>query len=220
MSKDPFLLVSLEESQSKELAQVISNDTARKILDYLSKNETATESKIAKDLKTALSTVHYNIQALVKAGLVQADEFTYSQKGKEVLHYSLANKLIIIAPKKENAQSIMDKMKKFFPAFALSLGGAAAIQLYQIYFANRIVEPAVQAAPMMAAKMVVDETAAAAGSEVANEAMLYAADSLAMQAAPAAQSVSVDYTLSLIFLAGSLVAILGVVAWDYLKSKK
>ena len=32
---ETFLLLSLEEQQSKELAQVISNETARKILDYL-----------------------------------------------------------------------------------------------------------------------------------------------------------------------------------------
>ena len=105
MAKDPFLLVSLEESESKSLAQVMSNDTARKILDYLSKHESATESQVSKDLKLALSTVHYNLQALVKATLVQAEEFHYSQKGKEVLHYSLANKLIIIAPKKAKTES-------------------------------------------------------------------------------------------------------------------
>ncbi|MFH0870587.1 MAG: helix-turn-helix domain-containing protein, partial [archaeon] len=104
MKKDPFLLISLEESESKALAQVISNDTARKILDLLSKEESATETDIAKKLKVPLSTVHYNLQALVKANLVVAEEFHYSEKGKEVLHYSLANKLIIIAQRKTSVE--------------------------------------------------------------------------------------------------------------------
>src|SRR3989344_1163491 len=36
-NEETFILLSLEEQQSKELAQVISNETARKILDYLGK---------------------------------------------------------------------------------------------------------------------------------------------------------------------------------------
>jgi len=110
MPEDPFLLVSLEESESKELAKVISNKTSRKILDLLSKKD-ATETQIAKDLKLPLSTVHYNLQHLLKANLVKVDEFHYSEKGKEVNHYSLANKLIIIAPKKTSRESFMQKLK-------------------------------------------------------------------------------------------------------------
>ena len=89
MAKENFLLVSLKESEAKKLAQVISNDTSRKILDFLAGIKDATETDIAKNLDTPLSTVHYNIQALLKAKLVQADEFHYSEKGKEVNHYSL-----------------------------------------------------------------------------------------------------------------------------------
>ena len=81
------------------------NDTARKILDFLSKESSASETDIAKRLKVPLSTIHYNLQALMKANLVEAEEFHYSQKGKEILHYSLANKLIIIAPKKMSSES-------------------------------------------------------------------------------------------------------------------
>ena len=43
-NEETFILLSLEEQQSKELAQVISNETARKILDYLGKKNEASES--------------------------------------------------------------------------------------------------------------------------------------------------------------------------------
>lgn len=130
MAKDPFLLVSLEENESKALAQVMSNDTARKILDLLSKEESATATDIARKLKVPLSTVHYNLQALVKANLVKSEEFHYSEKGKEVNHYSLANKLIIIAPKKSSAESFKDKLKSILPVALITLAAGGLLQLF------------------------------------------------------------------------------------------
>ena len=98
---ESFLLLSLSDSKGKKIAQAVNNETCRKILDYLSKTDNATETKIANDLNIPLPTVHYNLSQLVDVKLVDIDEFHYSEKGKEVNHYSLANKYIIIAPKNE-----------------------------------------------------------------------------------------------------------------------
>ncbi|RMF55047.1 ArsR family transcriptional regulator [Candidatus Woesearchaeota archaeon] len=129
MSDDSFLLVNLKEDKAKELAQVISNDTCRKILNFLAKKE-ATESEIAKRLNIPISTVHYNLKHLKAAKLVQADEFHYSEKGKEVDHYKLANKLIIIAPK-ETPEGFGEKLKKFLPVSIIILAATAIIQLFE-----------------------------------------------------------------------------------------
>ena len=48
------MLVSLEDAQAKQLAEVLSNDTSRKIIDHLSENEDATESDVAKALNIPL----------------------------------------------------------------------------------------------------------------------------------------------------------------------
>ena len=118
MAQSKFLLVSLEESKAKELAQVLSNDTSRRILDYLAERHDASESQMAKELDMPMPTVHYNLKHLVEAKLVQAKEFHYSEKGKEVLHYSLANRYIIIAPK-SSALGIRDKLKSLLPALTI-----------------------------------------------------------------------------------------------------
>ena len=97
--KNKFLLVSLQDQKAAELAQVISNATCRRILDYFSEHDSVTESQVSQDLAIPLPTVHYNLQLLVKGGLIKTEEFHYSTKGKEVNHYSLANQYIIIAPK-------------------------------------------------------------------------------------------------------------------------
>lgn len=129
MKEESFLLVSLEESKAKQLAQVISNDTCRKILDFLSKGS-ATETEIAKAMELPLSTVHYNLKNLVDNKLVVAEEFHYSKKGKEVNHYSLANKIIIISPKKE--QNIIDRLKSVFIVAGIGVGISAAMGIFSL----------------------------------------------------------------------------------------
>jgi DNA-binding transcriptional ArsR family regulator len=118
MGKESFLMVSLEEEKSKKLAQVLSNDTSRKILDLLSRTDMMTETEIAKELKIPLSTAHYNLSLLVKSDLINDNHFTYSEKGKKISHYQLSNKYVIIAPKK--SEKIFEKLKDFLPAVVIS----------------------------------------------------------------------------------------------------
>ncbi len=125
MAKNNFLLLSLEDDQINNIANAVSNKSAKKILEYLAENK-ATESEIAKELKLPISTVHYNLQQLTKSGLVNADEFHYSKKGREILHYKLANKYIIIAPQKK--RGLKSLFKNILPAgiFAIGIGGILA----------------------------------------------------------------------------------------------
>jgi DNA-binding transcriptional ArsR family regulator len=127
MAKEKFILVSLKEDESKKLAQIVSNDTSRKILDYLADKE-ATESELSEKLEIPISTVHYNLQALVKGKMVEADEYHYSEKGKEVLHYKLANKYIIIAPK--STFGIKEKLKNILPVGLIVLAGSFLVYMF------------------------------------------------------------------------------------------
>jgi DNA-binding transcriptional ArsR family regulator len=130
-SKDEkFLLVSLNEDKAKKLAQIISNDTCRKIIDLLTEGE-ATETELAKKLKIAISTIHYNISHLMKAELVLVDEFHYSKKGKEINHYKLANKYIIIAPKQTTG--IKEALRKILPVGLITIVGAAVIEFFNMF---------------------------------------------------------------------------------------
>lgn len=128
MAKESFLLVSLNESKAKELAQVVSNESCRKILDYLAAKKDATESEISQKLNIPISTVHYNLQLLVGAKLVTADEYHYSTKGKEVNHYSLANKYIIIAPK--TVWGIKEKLKTVLPVLLIAGAISGALKVF------------------------------------------------------------------------------------------
>lgn len=130
MAEDSFILLNLKEKESKQIAQVISNETSRKILDYLATKDDATESTIAKELKIPLSTVHYNLQHLKKARLIEVEEFHYSEKGKVVDHYKLANKLVIIAPASSQFSNIREKLGKILPVALVSVVGAFLVYVF------------------------------------------------------------------------------------------
>jgi DNA-binding transcriptional ArsR family regulator len=208
MPKESFMLVSLKEDKAKKLAQVMSNPTCTKILDYLAGKD-ATESQIAKELSIPLSTVHYNLQQLVEAKLVVAEEFHYSEKGREVNHYKLANKYIIIAPQEDD--SFLQHLRKYLPVGAIVLGAGIILKVMQW------LTPEATAQIMAKAVQEAAPEAASGAADAAFRTM--AADAPAPTVAPHWwQSPLADY-----FVAGAvfvLILIIIVEAINYLRSRR
>ncbi|SRR3989344_1169168 len=206
MAQDKLLLISLQEGQAKKIAQVISNDTCRKLLDTLADKE-ETETELAQKLGIPLSTVHYNLQQLMEAGLVISETFHYSVKGKEVAHYKLANKYIIIAP--QSTWGIREKLKSILPVAAFGVAVAAIIQFVQ----TRI--------PLQSASQILAEAAPQAGAEAAPMLKTTAADaageSLAMAAQVAPQPSEPLYAMW--FLIGVVITLVLYLAIDYIRSR-
>jgi len=205
MSDKSFVLVSLKDNKSKNLTKVLSNDTCRKILDHLSKRDGATETEISKSLNLPLSTVHYNIQQLADSKLISRDDYHYSEKGKEVIHYKLANKFIIIS--QEEDSSILEKLKSFLPVmiiFTVISGLAAAYELISRSFVSGNYLGAMDALNTVS------------GSEAK-----LAASSEAMRAVQTAPEIVTHQPLVAlwIFLGGILLLIL-LLAVDFAKDKK
>ena len=109
---EKFVLVSLDEKKAKDLAEVISNNTSRKILDFLSEKE-ATSIDISKKLGIAISTVEYNIKKLVESGLVEAKEFKWSPKGRQQDIYKIKKRYIVITPGKST--ELREILRKIIP---------------------------------------------------------------------------------------------------------
>ncbi len=128
MAKTNFLLVDLNEPKTKKLAETITSDTSRRILNHLVEKED-TEANIARQLDIPISTIHYHLQKLQEAGLVNVEEFHYSQKGREVNHYKLANKYIIIAPGK--VSGLKEKLKGILPVAGVVVGISIILKLLQ-----------------------------------------------------------------------------------------
>ncbi|MBW2976047.1 helix-turn-helix domain-containing protein [Candidatus Woesearchaeota archaeon] len=209
MANKNFLLLSLEDSKTKKIANVVSNESCRKILDYLSQRE-ATESELAEKLQIPISTVHYNLQQLMDTGLINAEEFHYSRKGKEVLHYKLANKYIIISPKK--TYGIKQKLKAILPVALIAAGTAGIMQLFTKHFYKGTLQAGDN---FMVAKSAVLERAVEEGATQA----LKAASEAAPQAAPiAAEKVYlIPQNIALWFLIGALFALAVYFLWSWIR---
>ena len=154
MSKSNFLLVDLNDDKIKKLAETITSETSRKILNHLAEKE-ETENNIAILLNLPISTVHYHLQKLQEAGLIIVEEFHYSPKGREVNHYKLANKYIIITPKP--VFGIKQKLMNILPVALIIIGITGIIKITTRYLVNnldsssgRILEKAAYAAPTVA----------------------------------------------------------------------
>lgn len=213
MSKEKFLLVSLNESKTKHVAQVISNQTCRKILDYLADKE-ATETKLSKELDIPISTIHYNLEQLQKAGLVIVEEFHYSEKGREVGHYKLANKYIIIAPK--STYGIKEKLRNILPVAIIIAAGAGLISFFSRFSSinklssvsrfsgERIVEESAEKALQAVPALVQDNL-----DNISNVSSIYQISSH-----------SIFTNIALWFLIGAVLALISYFVIDWLRDKK
>jgi DNA-binding transcriptional ArsR family regulator len=134
----------LNDLKAKKLAQIVSNDSCRKIIDLLAEKDYS-ETEIAEKLDIPISTVHYNLTHLIKAGLVVVDEFHYSKKGKEINHYKLANKYIIIAPKE--TLGFKEALKKILPVGIILLVIGAFIQFFSFFTRSGLKMTAMDASP-------------------------------------------------------------------------
>lgn len=161
MTKEKFVMVSLKEDKAKKLAQVISSDTCRKILDYLTEKD-ASETELSEKLSLPISTVHYNVQQLVKSSLIKADKFRWSEKGKEIQIYTLAKKTIIISSEKRS--ELRNNLRNIL---GVVLFGILAAFLINVFYKKTGIEQAVDSGVLMKARENLEASSTLAGGKTA-----------------------------------------------------
>jgi predicted transcriptional regulator len=109
---DEKLIILPLGEESKKITQVISNDTARKIIELLA-DAPLSASDIAERLHTPLTTIVYNLENLESVGLIKIEKIKYSEKGREVKIYTPVRKLIVVVPEKIDRKSITDILRKY-----------------------------------------------------------------------------------------------------------
>ncbi len=124
---DKFILMNMDDKRSKKIAEVMGNETCKKIIDYLTYNSEKSEEDIAKALDMKINTVEYNLKKLLEAGLVEkAKNFFWSKRGKKIPLYKLAKKHIVISPK--NSRPNFAALKTIIPVIlAVALIAVIAI---------------------------------------------------------------------------------------------
>ncbi|MFA5174064.1 MAG: beta-propeller domain-containing protein [Candidatus Pacearchaeota archaeon] len=120
MTDEKFILTSLDDENSKAIAEVLGNKTCKKIMDYLADVNEASEQDIAKAISIPINTAEYNLNKLIKSGLVEKTKnFFWSVKGKKIPMYKLARKHIIISPRSRKPD--MNLLKTILPVIGVAL---------------------------------------------------------------------------------------------------
>ena len=122
------LLVLPLGDESKKITQVITNDTARHIMELLAEHSMSA-SDIAKHLDVPLTTIKYNLENLVDVGLAKIERIKYSEKGRQVKVYAPVRKLIVLVPEKLGSVSITEVLKKYLGVILTAVFASGFIEL-------------------------------------------------------------------------------------------
>jgi len=124
---EKLLILPLNDKNSKKISQIISNDTARNILEAIA-SESLSASRIAEKLGIPLSTVQYNLEKLNDAGLVKVERTKYSKKMKHVKIYAPQRKFVVIVPEKTNRKDVIASLKRYLMVIFFAVVGSGMIE--------------------------------------------------------------------------------------------
>jgi DNA-binding transcriptional ArsR family regulator len=135
-SRDEKLLILPLGEESKKITQVISNDTARRIIELLA-DSSLSASDISQRLNAPLTTITYNLENLESVGLVKIEKIKYSEKGREVKIYAPVRKLIVLVPEKTDRKSVADLIRRYL---GVILAASLASGLIELFTKNQMKE--------------------------------------------------------------------------------
>ena len=133
-NSEKLLVLPLGE-ESKKITQVITNDTARQIMELLAEHSMSA-SGIAKQLDVPLTTIKYNLENLVDVGLAKIERIKYSEKGRQVKVYAPVRKLIVVVPEKLGSSSITEILKKYLGVILTAVFASGFIELLTSTFTS------------------------------------------------------------------------------------
>lgn len=126
--EEKLLILPLGE-ESKKITQIISNDTARQIIELLA-DAPLSASDIAGHLSAPITTVVYNLEKLQSVGLIRVEKIRYSEKGREVKIYAPVRKLIVVVPEKTDRNSVTDLLRKYLGVLLAAVLASSFIEFF------------------------------------------------------------------------------------------
>jgi len=94
---DKNLEILFLSEESRKLIQALSNANSLKILKLL-ENKDMSAGELAENLSLGLSTLKYNLDSLLDAGMIRVSEVKWSQRGRKIKIYEPVEKIIVLVP--------------------------------------------------------------------------------------------------------------------------
>jgi len=121
---------------SEKTAKILSNKTARKILESLDKKKST--SQIAKELNLPLTTVDYNMTQLKKAGLIKSGYYKWSKRGNKMKLYEPAGEIFVYAPD-DKQPAIMEALNRAIIPVVLAVAGGFGWIVQKLFYGSNII---------------------------------------------------------------------------------
>lgn len=113
--------------ESKKITQTLSSDSARHVLESLAEKPMSA-SELACELEIPLTTVKYNLDALIESGLATVKQTRWSVKGRKIKIYAPMQKLIVVVPGKTDRKSAIEILKQYLGVVLGAAGISAVIE--------------------------------------------------------------------------------------------
>ncbi len=137
-AEEKLLILPLGE-ESKKITQVISNDTARQIIELLA-DAPLSASDISERLQAPISTIVYNLENLESVGLIKVEKIRYSEKGRQVKIYAPVRKLIVVVPEKTDKKSVADVLRKYLGVLLAAVFASILIEFVTRRMNSRLIQ--------------------------------------------------------------------------------
>ncbi|HJJ48514.1 MAG TPA: helix-turn-helix domain-containing protein [Methanocorpusculum sp.] len=109
MSEENVSVIEQGSSEAQKIAKAMSSPTASDLYNKLA-DAPATASALAQTTGLPLTTVKYHLENLLEAGVIEVVKTRFSEKGREMKIYGVADKVVIFAPpQSKSAGAILKK---------------------------------------------------------------------------------------------------------------
>ncbi|WAI01480.1 ArsR/SmtB family transcription factor [Methanogenium organophilum] len=113
MTDDGVLVLEPGDERAKKIGKAMASNTANDVLSALSDDE-LTLSELSERLGQPITTLKYQIENLLDAGLVEIVRTRYSEKGRVVKVYGVRQQVVIMSPGKADLRSVLLKYASLF----------------------------------------------------------------------------------------------------------
>ncbi len=113
MTEEGVLVLEPGDERAKKIGKAMASNTASDVLSTLSEDE-LTLSELSERLGQPITTLKYQIENLLDAGLVDIVRTRYSEKGRVVKIYGLRQQVVIMSSGKADLRSVLLKYASLF----------------------------------------------------------------------------------------------------------
>ncbi len=119
MTGEEVLVLEPGDDRAKKIGKALSNASSSDILHLLGEGE-KTLSELSESLGQPITTVKYNVENLLDAGMIDIVRTRYSEKGRVVKVYGVRDQVVIVSPGRADVKSLLMKYASLFALIAIA----------------------------------------------------------------------------------------------------